>query len=29
LVLDEADKMLELGFSEQLHDLLEALPAER
>jgi ATP-dependent RNA helicase RhlE len=29
LVLDEADKMLDLGFSQELHDLLEALPAER
>jgi ATP-dependent RNA helicase RhlE len=29
LVLDEADKMLDLGFSEQLHDLLAALPAKR
>ncbi|MFT5129513.1 MAG: ATP-dependent RNA helicase RhlE [Rhodothermales bacterium] len=29
LVLDEADKMLDLGFSEELHNLLEALPAER
>ena len=29
LVLDEADKMLDLGFSEELQNLLEVLPAER
>jgi superfamily II DNA/RNA helicase len=29
LVLDEADKMLDLGFSEQLRELLEVLPAQR
>jgi len=29
LVLDEADKMLNLGFSEELDLILEAIPAER
>ena len=29
LVLDEADKMLNLGFSEELDSLLEALPSKR
>ncbi len=29
LVLDEADKMLNLGFSEELDGILEAIPAER
>ena len=29
LVLDEADKMLNLGFSEQLDSLLEAIPSKR
>ena len=29
LVLDEADKMLNLGFSEELDSLLEAIPSQR
>ncbi|MCP4444085.1 MAG: DEAD/DEAH box helicase [Myxococcales bacterium] len=29
LVLDEADKLLDLGFSEELHTLLQILPGER
>jgi len=29
LILDEADKMLDLGFSEQLNKLLEKIPAKR
>jgi superfamily II DNA/RNA helicase len=29
LVLDEADKLLELGFQEELHQILKLLPAQR
>jgi ATP-dependent RNA helicase RhlE len=29
LVIDEADKMLELGFSEEMNDILQLLPAQR
>lgn len=29
LVLDEADKLLDLGFSEELADLLQSIPSER
>ncbi len=29
LVLDEADRMLDLGFSEELHDIYAALPSRR